>query len=92
MKYLIMTSLIFGSFLMSYSQQGQRQRPNYDRMKEEGYNPNNDSLLRMNHFMTEIWEPEVALVQTAENAGEAPSDAIVLFDGTDIDKEWEETA
>jgi len=92
MKYLIMTSLIFGSFLMSYSQQGQRQRPNYDRMKEEGYNPNNDSLLRMNHFMTEIWEPEVPLVQTAEKAEDAPSDAIVLFDGTDIDKEWEETA
>jgi len=92
MKYLIMSSLIFGSFLMCYSQQGQRQRPNYDRMKEEGYNPNNDSLLRMNHFMTEIWEPEVPLVQAAEKAGDAPSDAIVLFDGTDIDKEWEETA
>jgi hypothetical protein len=46
----------------------------------------------MNHFMTEIWDPEVPVIQAAEKAGGAPSDAIVLFDGTDIDKEWEETA
>ena len=95
MKYSIMTMLFFGSFLMCNPLHGQdrpRQRPNYDRMKEEGYNPNNDSLLRMNHFMTEIWDPEVPVIQAAEKAGGAPSDAIVLFDGTDIDKEWEETA
>jgi hypothetical protein len=95
MKYVLTITLIFGSFLMFLPLQGQnqvRQRPNYDRMKEEGYNPNNDSLLRMNHFMTEIWEPEVPVIQAPKKPGDAPSDAIILFDGTDIDKEWQETA
>ena len=36
--------------------------------------------------MTEVWNPEVAVVTPGVKAS-APSDAIVLFDGTDLD-EW----
>ena len=36
---------------------------------------------------TEVWEPEPPKVE-ATKMGEAPSDAIVLFDGTNMD-EWE---
>lgn len=45
---------------------------------------------RMTPGMTEIWEPEVRVIQPAEEAGQPPSDAIVLFDGSDINKEWED--
>lgn len=37
---------------------------------------------------TEIWEPVPKVVTPGKNCGEAPSDAIVLFDGTSLDK-WE---
>ncbi|MDF1575457.1 MAG: DUF1080 domain-containing protein [Bacteroidales bacterium] len=91
MKYFITIILFFATCLAGYSQQGQRRSDN-ERMKQDGYRPGEDSLLRMNHFMTEIWDPEVPLVQAAQNPGDAPSDAIILFDGTDIHQEWEETA
>ncbi len=38
--------------------------------------------------MTEIWDPEVKIVQPGELPGMPPSDAIILFDGHDINKEW----
>lgn len=38
--------------------------------------------------MTEIWEPEVEKVTPGENPMDAPSDAIVLFDGKDLSREW----
>jgi hypothetical protein len=40
------------------------------------------------HEMTEIWEPEVAIITPGENYGDPPSDAIILFDGIDLSKEW----
>lgn len=36
--------------------------------------------------MTEIWEPEVEVVTPAKVLGGAPSDAIVLFDGTSLNQ------
>ena len=92
MKYFVAISLLLGAIITCQAQNPYRQRPNYDRMKQDGYNPNEDSLLQMNHFMTEIWDPEVPIVKPAAKPGDPPSDALVLFDGTDIDKEWEETA
>jgi hypothetical protein len=37
--------------------------------------------------VTEIWEPKPAKITPGANAGEAPSDAIVLFNGKDL-SEW----
>lgn len=38
--------------------------------------------------MTEIWDPEVPVVKPGATPVDAPSDAIVLFDGVDIGREW----
>lgn len=38
--------------------------------------------------MTEIWDPEVKIIQPAVKDSDPPSDAIILFNGTDISKEW----
>ncbi|MBN1159577.1 MAG: DUF1080 domain-containing protein [Bacteroidales bacterium] len=40
--------------------------------------------------MTEIWDPEVKVIQPANVPGQPPSDAIILFDGSGISKEWED--
>ena len=40
--------------------------------------------MKMKPEMTEIWEPEVKVITPGKNAGDAPSDAIVLFDGKDL--------
>jgi hypothetical protein len=42
----------------------------------------------MTKEMTEIWDPEVKIVQPGKKDIEPPSDAIVLFDGTDFNSEW----
>jgi hypothetical protein len=42
----------------------------------------------MKPIMTEIMDPEVKTIQPGAAYGDAPSDAIVLFDGTDVNKEW----
>lgn len=44
--------------------------------------------MEMKPGMTEIWEPEVKIIHPGEKYGDAPSDAIVLFDGTNIEAEW----
>jgi hypothetical protein len=38
--------------------------------------------------MTEVWDPEVKIIQPGEKTGDAPSDAIILFNGTDVSQEW----
>ncbi len=38
--------------------------------------------------MTEIWDPEVQVITPGEKPIDAPSDAIVLFDGVNLDNEW----
>jgi len=44
------------------------------------------SPMLMKPEMTEIWEPEVAIVTPGKNLGDAPSDAIILFDGSNLDQ------
>jgi len=46
---------------------------------------------RMTPGMTEIMIPEVRVIQPGAQAGLAPSDAIILFDGTDVHREWVDT-
>ena len=38
--------------------------------------------------MTEIWDPEVKIIQPGQKDSDAPSDAIVLFNGGDIAPVW----
>jgi len=38
--------------------------------------------------MTEIWDPEIAVVTPGATPMDAPSDAIVLFDGKSLSPEW----
>jgi|WetSurMetagenome_2_1015567.scaffolds.fasta_scaffold04211_6 hypothetical protein len=38
--------------------------------------------------MTEIWDPEVKIIQPGAKDSDSPSDAIVLFNGSDINMEW----
>jgi hypothetical protein len=38
--------------------------------------------------MTEIWDPEVPVVTPGETPMDAPSDAIILFDGKNLNAEW----
>jgi len=44
------------------------------------------SPMPMKPEMTEIWEPEVVIVTPAEKQGNPPSDAIILFDGKNLDQ------
>lgn len=43
---------------------------------------------KMKPGMTEIWDPEVKFITPGETPVDAPSDAIILFDGVDINNEW----
>lgn len=44
--------------------------------------------MTMKPEMTEIWEPEVKVVNPGEKYGDVPSDAISLFNGTNLEEEW----
>tara|TARA_R110000868_G_scaffold142045_2_gene359124 strand:+ start:6464 stop:7258 length:795 start_codon:yes stop_codon:yes gene_type:complete len=44
------------------------------------------SPMPMKPEMTEIWEPQVSVVTPAKKLGDAPSDAIILFDGKNMDQ------
>ncbi len=41
--------------------------------------------------MTEVWEPEVKIIQAGVKDSDAPSDAIILFNGSDVNSEWEDS-
>lgn len=47
-----------------------------------------DESMKMKPQMTEIWDPEVSKITPGETPMDAPSDAIVLFNGTDLGREW----
>jgi hypothetical protein len=46
------------------------------------------STNKMTPWMTEIWDPEVKIVRPGTRDSYPPSDAIVLFNGTNINNEW----
>ncbi|UII19129.1 3-keto-disaccharide hydrolase [Fulvivirga ligni] len=48
--------------------------------------PPKESPMPMKPEMTEIWEPEVAVITPGKKLGDAPSDAIILFDGSNLDQ------
>jgi hypothetical protein len=55
---------------------------------QQGYvnTPPEVSPMPMKPEMTEIWNPEVKVVKPAAKLGDAPSDAIILFDGKNLDQ------
>jgi hypothetical protein len=92
-------SVIFGLMLLPgllcYGQAQRQQPPVSGQQPTTGVRPQRapeDSTIRMTHFQTEIWDPEIPMIQPAAQVGDAPSDALVLFNGKDINLEWEETA
>jgi len=44
--------------------------------------------MEMSHEMTEVWDPEVPVITPGETTSDAPSDAIILFDGENLSSEW----
>ncbi|TBW26778.1 DUF1080 domain-containing protein [Gramella sp. KN1008] len=61
--------------LVSYISQAQEEYPT---------TPPEVSPMPMKPEMTEIWEPRVEVIEPGKEAGDAPSDAIILFDGKDL--------
>lgn len=78
MKKLMLTSLTAFACLLSF---GQAQQPATTEKKYPVPEP-------MKPGMTEIWEPEVKIIQPGTTNSDAPSDAIILFNGTDVSSEW----
>lgn len=52
--------------------------------------PPDVSPMPMKPEMTEIWQPEVATVVAGKKLGDAPTDAIILFDGSNLEQ-WVST-
>ena len=71
MQYSYLFILLFLSFFVK------AQYPN---------TPPETSPMPMKPEMTEIWRPEVPIINPGEKYGDAPSDAIVLFDGSNLDQ------
>jgi len=63
---------------------GAQQKPSPPAQKQE-------YPARMTPQMTEFFEPEVKVIQPPDVAGNPPSDAIILFNGSDVNKEWEDS-
>ncbi len=58
----------------------------YASAQEYPTTPPEVSPMPMKPEMTEIWEPEVEVITPGEKLGDAPSDAIILFDGKDLNQ------
>jgi len=82
MKKLIIVVLVIFTFTCTFGQTTQTTGNVPPRPKAED---------KMTAGMTEIWDPEVRIIQPGLQNSDAPSDAIVLFNGSDIIKEWEDT-
>jgi hypothetical protein len=75
--------LIFSSLLVT-SVYGFGQTPQAPKTGASKY----PELEKMTPGMTEIWEPEVKIIQPGATSSDAPSDAIILFNGNDVNAEW----
>ncbi len=86
MKKLLIFSLVLLVTLAGNAQQKQARTALPPQQTQPPREP-----ARMTPEMTEIWEPEVKIIEPAAQPGMPPSDAIILFDGTDVNKEWEDS-
>jgi hypothetical protein len=96
MKHISLIIITLFVFASSFAQFPQRPTP----AQQEAFTRMQslyDSLSPMQKMMflievKHIMEPEVEIIQPGATNIEPPSDAIILFDGKDINKEWEEAA
>lgn len=72
MKFLTLASLLFLSL--------------HANAQHDVSTPPEVSPMPMKPEMTEIWEPEVPAVTPGAKPGDAPSDAIILFDGKNLEQ------
>jgi len=77
-KLLIISSMLFAC-VYGIGQTPQTTKPAAQKFPE---------LEKMTPGMTEIWEPEIKIIQPGVANSDAPSDAIVLFNGTELNSEW----
>jgi len=77
-KLLIISSLVVASVY------GSGQTPQVAKTMPAKY----PELKKMTPGMTEIWQPEVKIIQPGIVCSDAPSDAIILFNGGDVNAEW----
>lgn len=82
MKKKLIFSLMLFSVIVSSGQGQQPARPVTTRPDD----PN-----KMTPGMTEIMDPEVKIIQQGAKDSDAPSDAIVLFNGSEINSQWEDS-
>ena len=86
MKKLMIISLTLITGAMCFGQQQRTRPPRPEQGQQQQEYP-----ARMTPQMTEIMEPEVKVIQPPATVGMPPSDAIILFNGTDVNKEWEDS-
>jgi hypothetical protein len=79
MKQLFILSLMLATTFLVSGQDQQKPAPKVTRPQD----PN-----KMTPGMTEIWDPEVKIIQPGPTDRDAPSDAVQLFNGSDINSEW----
>jgi Tfp pilus assembly protein PilV len=83
---LVLTTAVITVSAQAQQKQQQQQQPQQVQQPQAPADPT-----RMNPGMLEVWDPEVKIIQPGATDREPPSDAIVLFDGKDINTEWEDT-
>jgi hypothetical protein len=79
MKKLFTISLVIGICASSFAQTTPAAKPAA---------PRPAGPEKMTPGMTEIWDPEVKIIEPGKTNSDAPSDAIVLFNGSDVNAEW----
>jgi hypothetical protein len=84
MKKLLIISLMLISYAYVSGQQPQQQRTEPEKSRLGSTN-------KMTPIMTEIWDPEVPIITPGAKVSDAPSDAIILFNGSDINSEWSDS-
>ena len=77
MKNLLIAGLILIAFANSVKAQQAAQKPT--------------EADKITPGMTEVWDPEVKIVQPGITDNDPPADAVVLFNGSDVNTEWEDS-
>jgi hypothetical protein len=89
-KILILSLMLTTTLLLAGQRPAQRsqQAPAGQPAPQADQNAEKKYPEPMRPGMTEIFEPEVPIIQPGVKDSDPPSDAIVLFDGSNIEKEW----